>query len=879
MSRLVTFLVLFGLLTASRLFAQDQLVETWATRHGAELRAQESQRREAGKGAAQERLDVTAASWWAAADGDENWDSTFTGYPGTDDYVGAIGTLDGDVYVGGYFSTVGGGTTPVRGFARWDGERWLDVAGGLYDRFDFQGRIIYQNGWIGDVASSNGRLYVGGDFVYAGQAVGNDIGVWDGLQWSPLGRGIGTSVRVPQEQNSYTNSWVSAVAASGGDVYVGGAMDSAGTSAVDNIALWRDSTWMPLGDGFEHWIEDIAVDSHRVVAVGYRSRADYARGKFVAEWNGTEWVSLADNVLWDGYVGRVDAVAIYDGDVYAGGLFDRIEGVDVNSIARWDGERWHPVGQGVDGNIWRLQPHADGIIATGLFRNAGGKPAARIAFWDSERWSTLGSGVSDRADSFGGRIDAVTVDGERVYAGGRFIFAGGAIAKNVAQWDGTSWSAFGETVGNGLSATANAVAIGPDGVYVAGDFALAGNVVVNGIARWDGSDWHPLGEGIEGWIHTILVHESDVYVGGYIPKAGSVKTSGIARWDGTRWHSVGAVRDSDPVYGYEIRALAFFRDTLFAGGAFWDRRFRREYPFMKWDGSAWQQVGGDFVHFAWGSYWSPGVHALADADSVLYVGGNFSMIGDTPFRNIARWDGRAWSDVGGGVSYHECCGESVRGIAVGHEGVYVAGDFTRAGGRTAGNVAFWNGVEWSTMRGGADYITDNLALDGTNLYLIGTFDRPGAGIAHWDGAAWHKLGSGLSGYANAIAAKNGDVYVVGSFSRAGGKPSFKIAHWTGPRTNTAVEELPAASGLALEAVYPNPFHETATVSFRLESAGPVVLALYDILGRKAATPASGFHAAGSHEVTITAGSMAPGMYLCRLETAAGSRVVKVVKAG
>ena len=61
-------------------------------------------------------------------------------------------------------------------------------------------------------------------------------------------------------------------------------------------------------------------------------------------------------------------------------------------------------------------------------------------------------------------------------------------------------------------------------------------------------------------------------------------------------------------------------------------------------------------------------------------------------------------------------------------------DPPRAGGRAVGNVAFWNGTEWSSMRGGADYITTGLVLDGTNLYLIGRFEELGAGIARWDGS-------------------------------------------------------------------------------------------------------------------------------------------------
>src|SRR5208283_602532 len=99
-----------------------------------------------------------------------------------------------------------------------------------------------------------------------------------------------------------------------------------------------------------------------------------------------------------------------------------------------------------------------------------------------------------------------------LYAGGTFTTAGGTIANNVAQWNGSAWSALGSglagggywgvepgigpEVATGQNAGVNALAFDTNGnLYAGGDFTVAGGVGVNDIAQWDGSAWSALGLG------------------------------------------------------------------------------------------------------------------------------------------------------------------------------------------------------------------------------------------------------------------------------------------------------------------------------------------------------------------------------------------------
>ncbi len=78
---------------------------------------------------------------------------------------------------------------------------------------------------------------------------------------------------------------------------------------------------------------------------------------------------------------------------------------------------------------------------------------------------------------------------------------------------------------------------------------------------------------------------------------------------------------------------------------------------------------------------------------------------------------------------------------------------------------------------------------------------------------------------------------------------------------------------ALEQNYPNPFNPTTTIKFALERAAETDIAIYDVLGRKVSTLASGVMSAGYYTVTwngtnSTGTSAASGIYFIRMNARA-----------
>ncbi len=97
------------------------------------------------------------------------------------------------------------------------------------------------------------------------------------------------------------------------------------------------------------------------------------------------------------------------------------------------------------------------------------------------------------------------------------------------------------------------------------------------------------------------------------------------------------------------------------------------------------------------------------------------------------------------------------------------------------------------------------------------------------------------------------------------------------RFNVAGEDTPSRS-LALE-VYPNPTSSRAEITFALEAAGRVRLAVYDVLGREVSVLEDGPMTAGEHRVGLEVGGLTPGVYVVVLEGENGraSRTITVVR--
>jgi hypothetical protein len=342
------------------------------------------------------------------------------------------------------------------------------------------------------VIDASGNLYIGGEFTIAGNVFANNIAEWNGTNWSALGSGlVGSSAYVMP---------VNALAVSGGTLYAGGGFTNAGGKAANYIAQWMGSNWSPLGSGMSGFA---------------------------------------------GYQG-VYSLAVVSNALYAGGDFTRAGSSPANYIAKWDGIGWSALGSGTYGSVYALAWSGQTLYAGGDFTSVGGNySAVGIAQWNGSSWSALGSGLSVVGYGVGGSASALAVSDGMLYVGGYFTAAGGILATNIAEWDGTNWSALGLGIsgaGEGYGPYVSALAVSGNTLYMGGNFTTAGGNPANGIAQWDGSSWSPLGLGFSYYtyqpnVYALAVSGTNLFAGGSFATAGVTPANNIAQWNGSSWSS------------------------------------------------------------------------------------------------------------------------------------------------------------------------------------------------------------------------------------------------------------------------------------------------------------------------------------------------------
>ena len=505
----------------------------------------------------------------------------------------------------------------------------------------------------------------------------------------------------------------------------------------------------------------------------------------IVKWDGSRWSTLGS-----GLDGDVFALVVYDdgggADLYAGGTFSTADGIAAPGIARWDGSSWSAVGGGVGGGaVYAMVVFEDGggdsLYVGGSFDTAGGGPAEDVAQWDGSSWSALGSGMAGNLH----QVYALGVfddgGGAELYAGGIFTSAGSAAADNIARWDGTSWSPLGSGMGHWVYALKCWDDGGGEALYAGGSFTTAGGVPASRLAKWDGSAWSPLGSGANSLVRTLEVHDDGggaaLYTTGHFTTIGG-QSGIVGKWDGSSWTGI----EGQGIFG--ARTLVSYDDgggaDLYTGGVF---DFGNGYA--RWDGTGWSSVGNGL---------DDEVRALGYFDDgtgrALYAGGSFTQAGTQPLSRIGRWNGTGWEPLGSGVN------GSVYALAEYDDGsgpaLFVGGLFTSAGRMSASRITKWDGANWSTLGNGipTGAVLDLEVFDGGNgaeLYVAGAFPSPPGGspnITRWDGSQWGSLEVGLNLNVNALEVFDDGtgpaLYAGGIFSNAPTGPDVdRIAKWDG----------------------------------------------------------------------------------------------------
>ncbi|MBN2104631.1 VCBS repeat-containing protein [bacterium] len=728
---------------------------------------------------------LLSASWMYGSDywpqlmvpGDENWGNQFAG-GGPNGKIVDMASNGNAIYIVGSFTQAG--TVQAEYLARWDGHAWSPVGNANFD------------GAVKAVALQGDHVYVGGEFTTVNGMTVNGIAKWDGSAWSALGTGINPG------------GWVNTIKIHGSDVYVGGVFSSAGGVYTYSVAKWDGSTWSGFGGGLSEWeIQAIEIMGSEVYAGGghyfgspitHIKKWDgsawsdlgaglnndvcalatdgtdlYAGGYFsghICRWDGSAWSvvggGIFDGVNWSegeqqyNLLATVYSIIIDGTDLLIAGCFEKVGGISISGIAKWNGTEWNGFDAGTYGisDILLINNKLYASSAYNTMHIGNLTEAENIAVWDGTRWSALGNGLN-------GNVQALKTCQDGIYAGGDFTIGGGMRLNHIGKWDGMQW----HPLGKGMNNTVEAIAVDGSNVYAGGQFTQAnGFVNANRIARWDGNAWHNMGSGASGTsyprVSVIAVSGTDVYAGGHFTSMDGAAANYIARWDGSSWHTLGSGTNG------EVDAITINGNNVYAGGRFTQAGGVSVNNIARWDGSSWSTLGNglygeetlapDMLCFSYTSFYSdyPKVNSLRFSDGYLYAGGYFTTAdGGLPVNHIARWDGSVWTSLGSGhslptyglIDFCEFVHAYVNAVAI-------IGDRIFTGGYLSHRIQQWDGSNWLDLGSGCSgkvwYSTelinstvDAMCVQGDLLYVGGTFSEAGGKQSSYMGV-WHTSGGG-----------------------------------------------------------------------------------------------------------------------------------------
>jgi trimeric autotransporter adhesin len=570
---------------------------------------------------------------------------------------GLVNTLavdhSGNLYAGGLFTNAGAGDAAH--IAEWNGTQWSALGTGT------------AGGITGEVNSlafdESGNLYAGGDFTMAGAVAATNIAEWDGTQWHALGPGL-------------SGSEVATIAFdTSGNLYAGGLFMTSETNPPINIAEWNGIQWSPVGGGLNGNVNDILFDtSGNLYACGGFTIGSFGNVTLsIGEWNGSTWEPIGAAIT-SGLDANVNHMAFdTSGNLYAGGTFTVTgTGQVADYISKWNGTNWLAVASslesGMNSEVIALAADKSGnVYAGGSFTGAGAIRANSIAKWNGANWVPLSSGLTD-APAGQNVAFALTIDPSgNLYVGGDFVNAGETVAKNIAEWNGTNWSA----VGTGVNSYVTCLACDPAGnLYAGGLFTRMSGTTVNYVSQWNGANWLALDNGANGQVNALVCDKSgNLYVGGNFTGAGSVAATNIAEWNGSQWLPLGSGINGG------VNALAMdSAGNLYAGGAFTMAGNANATNIAEWNGTNWSALG-----FGVGG----NVNALAfDNSGNLYAGGDFQSAGTNAAHFIAAWNGVNWLTLGSGM------GGGVNALVRDSAGnLYIGGNFATAGTNVSSYIA------------------------------------------------------------------------------------------------------------------------------------------------------------------------------------------------
>lgn len=533
---------------------------------------------------------------------------------------------------------------------------------------------------------------------------------------------------------------------------------------LNRIAYFDGSIWQPIGDGLPFTVRALAVMNGQLFAGGQLYSDAGGAARYVHRWNGTAWERVGDR-----FNNYVLSLLVHKGELYAGGNFFECGTQYVGSVVRWDGLRWVSVGNPSGGVVLCLAEHQGDLYIGGSVNSLLAGPM--VAKWNGSSWTNLSYQRLDGEYV----ADLVEYQGNLVACGPFGLLPTAGVPNRstfLASWNGTAWQGMGCEVQVLANCIVEAVVF-EDQIHFGGDFSGFRPMIDGDVGFWDGSSIRTLGEGLTGadlnFVYVVDAFEGRLIAGGRFKQSGQENVPNVAEWDGERWTPIGKLAglDSAPICAVE------FRNELVLGGTFLSVGGHAIPNLAMRNGSEWHAIGPS----------RPGtVYDLQSMNEGMAVAAPNIPLPDGSTTNIGIWTGSKWEPIGEAFNSTPLALALVSGVLV------AGGNLTSSGPVALRDIAAFDGAAWQPLGeglglGASDAVFAIVEYQDA-IFAGGSFQRTGTGlvvnrIARWTGSEWTPVGTGVNDQVLALAVYEGDLVVGGRFRSAGSVEACGIARWDG----------------------------------------------------------------------------------------------------
>jgi hypothetical protein len=276
-----------------------------------------------------------------------------------------VDSLNGKLYISGMFNH-DGNCTPLRGISAWNGNQW-DSVGSTTEGSAIKAAMTFYNN----------SLYLYGIFYN----INTDqyLAKWNGLFWDTLPKG--------------PNNTVSCFLEKDGILYIGGGMDHLGNDSTFLLGKYDGNQFSAMtpyrGPQGGNAITTMAFFQDTLYVGGNFHMLPYKNLSDFAKWDGFDLQVASSDFANTGALSLIESMVVYQGELYVGGYFRKVDGYAGDYIMKWDGHNFTEVGNGVNERVTCMKVYNNQLYVGGSFTQAGAINSNYIAKWNGTTWNSI----------------------------------------------------------------------------------------------------------------------------------------------------------------------------------------------------------------------------------------------------------------------------------------------------------------------------------------------------------------------------------------------------------------------------------------------------------------------------------------------------------